>query len=676
MAKPPNISAATIRSFKTSVDSFKSAVSQLTKTGADSFVRIFEKAVNKLDKTISEKFKKVDENFNSSLKKNIENLANVKIKIDPKSLTPNQITPKNVPPPLPPRTEPAGTPDDDGENNRGRGRERDRGDDGEDRSRFGTFDILRSIGVYSLVGSITQLKNELDDIKVSLLGFNTDITKFQSFLGTSIEGLRGSTLENLKNATILYSEGFRGNNKGLLTVASRLSLTNQSTEKLLREFPQLSMTLGLSTQEMNKFAVKLDNNAKQYGISIDKLIDSLQSLKIVEDIGIFMDALGGNFKDAFAELTAQYPAQAKAIGDFLNKLYSSQEAYAMIVAKGGQKFITQLESATTGADLTTAMMGLARISRETGIDFTNQARAVQGSISGFRVLNDLNEAYGDGIIGLGAKVDKSMLGQKTAVDATAKANQEFTKSLTAAMKEFQSLFVPIMSKFLTVLTDVMSFLNSFGQVTIGVIVIGAMVNLSKTIISVIVGLHRLGAALNNEATQATARAVRGAAASVAGGVAGAAAPAAAAVAAGAAARAATGAAAGAVARGLGVRLLGFLGGPWGIAITTILSILTMWWGNSKDSSQEAIKNSRKQTDLQEKSLELNRVKTSPQEQPDIYESVYKSMNRDLMYTVTSMRLDAMRTNELFNKLIDSSNRTADEMRRLRSGDFTVPSRSR
>lgn len=318
-----------------------------------------------------------------------------------------------------------------------------------------------------LIYSLNSIRENIDDLDSTLRGFNTDTEKFTSFLGDSLDGLRGYTIENLQNAASLYSDGFRGNNAGLLQVANRLQLTNQNFQSLLKQIPSLALTLRMTSNEMNDFARSVDNTAKKYGVSTEDLINQLKKVEILNIAGSF-DA-GKQFAKNLTELTAKFGFAKEPIADFINAVYKD---YDTVVALGGANLVRKLETASNPEQFRNAVTKLADLMAKGANTFVGQAEtAGQGGLSLFKTLQESSEVFGK-VAFEGLRVSDSMKNFPS-TDKIAEQNQKYAESLNALVKEFKSAFIPIFTKFLHIIRDLVKpltdFLNTpFGSLTIAV----------------------------------------------------------------------------------------------------------------------------------------------------------------------------------------------------------------
>jgi len=97
-----------------------------------------------------------------------------------------------------------------------------------------SFDPIRMFT--GLIGQASQalasMPAQIDSLKQNLLGLGTSLENFDIQFSTQVDNLIGDRFKNLENAATLFSQGFRGNNKGLLLVASKMDLTGQKTSLL------------------------------------------------------------------------------------------------------------------------------------------------------------------------------------------------------------------------------------------------------------------------------------------------------------------------------------------------------------------------------------------------------------------------------------------------------------
>lgn len=536
-----------------------------------------------------------------------------------------------------------GSPVPEGEGGGG-GRRRNRrntednsGDGGGGRDR-GFGDLFKSNVAFTVLqtftGAISALRQQTEDLRRSLLGYGTDTQKFSNFLGNQIEGLRGSTLENLKNAASLYADGFRGNNRGLLQVASRLELTNQSTEFLLKEFPLLAMSLRMSSDEMNSFAKKVDDAAVSYGVSTEKVVAGLSKIKILEDAAN-IGAYGKQFAENISFMNAKFAGIGPQIEKFVNSLFENEQ---QIVGLGGGDLLRKLEKAASPQEFENTIKDLASLMGKSGEMFASQAMAAgEGGRSMFKTIQEMKGVFGD-VAFDGLKLRDAFSNFKNPVDATAAANKNYADSLLAAQKELTNFFIPAMTMVIRAVTLVAGAFNYLIKLTGngGIIAItflslvAVMVGVRLAIVKAITSLQSLAAASNQAAVATRARAAADAAGGAARGAAG---------------------MMGGLLRGLG----GALGAtPWGLALTVGVPLITTLLGSIGSSSDKTSKESERQREIQRNLLETQRAQQEKNKEKatSSYRDVYSMINSDLAFAVTNMRLDSMIALENSNKQIN------------------------
>lgn len=539
------------------------------------------------------------------------------------------IAPTNQPPVVPPRDATPEQTGGDGGGERGRGRG----------SAARSFVLnIAGFNVFSqLISSITALFSEAENLRKSLLGFGTDTEKFTRYLGSQVEGLRGSSLENLKNAASLYSDGFRGNNKGLLQVANRLELTNQSNEFLLKEFPNLAMSLRMSSDEMNNFAKKVDDAAFSYGVSTEKVVAGLSKIKILED-AVNLGQYGKQFAENISMMNAKFAGSAPMIEKFINSLFQNEKE---VIAMGGGALLKQLEKAATPEEFEITIKKLSSLLGSYGEQFATQAIAAgDGGRSMFTVIKEMRGIFGE-VAFDGLKLRDALKGQVNPAESAAAANKQFYDSLNTAMKELVTAFVPAMTfatRVVTVLIKAFGgIINFFGGpfvITMAAVTVG-ITKLTAVLLKGIAALPGLFTRLTTALTTTIAQ-IRGAGAAAAGG-----------------------AAAGGAAATLG-RLGAFLGGPWGMAISIGLSLVTGLLSNLSSSSAKTSEHTekireeaRQQRKLQQEMAEAQKLEEQKKRDPkNAYQDVFRMINADLAFAVTNMRLDSVIALENSNRQVN------------------------
>jgi hypothetical protein len=150
-----------------------------------------------------------------------------------------------------------------------------------------------ALGLAALEGSISGLKGAMVSLKDSLknvidfadtaqkasLALGTTYEQASSSLKPSIDGLRGS-IENRFGAGMLALEaGLQGNTKGISTLINQQQLTGTQYKKTADTFARLEAGLGLSRDQTNELSESLITTGNKFGISTDKLVNALDSMK-------------------------------------------------------------------------------------------------------------------------------------------------------------------------------------------------------------------------------------------------------------------------------------------------------------------------------------------------------------------------------------------------------------
>lgn len=488
--------------------------------------------------------------------------------------------------------------------------------------------------IQTFTGAVGALRQQTEDTRRSLLGYGTDTQKFSNFLGTQLEGLRGGTLENLKNAASLYADGFRGNNRGLLQVASRLDLTNQSTEFLLKEFPVLAMSLRMSSDEMNSFAKKVDDAAVSYGVSTEKVVAGLSKIKILEDAAN-IGAYGKQFAENISFMNAKFAGIGPQIEKFVNSLFENEQ---QIVGLGGGDLLRKLEKAASPQEFENTIKDLASLMGKSGEMFASQAMAAgEGGRSMFKTIQEMKGVFGD-VAFDGLKLRDAFSNFKNPIDATAAANKNYADSLLAAQKELANFFIPAMTMVIRAVTlvagafnSVIKYMGGFGAGLITFFsMVAVMIGIRYAILKAIGSLQSLAQASAQAAAATRARAAADAAGGASKGAAG-------------------------LMGGLFGLAKGALGAtPWGLALTVGVPLITTLLGSIGSSSDKTSKESERQREIQRNLLETQKAQQEKNKEKatSSYRDVYSMINSDLAFAVTNMRLDSMIALENSNKQIN------------------------
>lgn len=172
----------------------------------------------------------------------------------------------------------------------------------------------------ALTGAVKGLKDRFDkamevadNAQKASLSLGKTYEEVRKDLKNSIGGLRGSIENKLQVGFNLLNSGLDKNSAGVAKLINQQQLTGTSFNNTAKTIAKLESSIGTSRDSSNKLAENIILLSYKFGISTDKLIDSLASLKETfttqRAIG-----LGANFQEAIAIFVAKYgPAFAEDI---------------------------------------------------------------------------------------------------------------------------------------------------------------------------------------------------------------------------------------------------------------------------------------------------------------------------------------------------------------------------
>ena len=108
-------------------------------------------------------------------------------------------------------------------------------------------------------------------------------------MGPSITGLRGTIEQQYTTGIIMLDKGLRGNAAAVGKLVNQQMLTGTAYKGTIQQFARMQVMGGLSIEATNELADQTRITGAQYGISTDKLIKALDTLKAQE---VFLGVAG------------------------------------------------------------------------------------------------------------------------------------------------------------------------------------------------------------------------------------------------------------------------------------------------------------------------------------------------------------------------------------------------
>lgn len=196
--------------------------------------------------------------------------------------------------------------------------------------------------------ALASLPSQIDSLRQNLLGMGTSLENFDVKFGSQVDSLVGDKFKNLENAATLFSQGFRGNNKGLLAVAAKMDLTGQKTSLLTNEFSRLSVLMQMNNAQMNMLASNLDKTSQTYSVKTEQLIQVIGKLKNLEVMSTL--GFGGEFANNLKDLAGKYKMGEDQMIKLVNALTDPKAFQGLAKADPAIiGLVQQLEQATSPA---------------------------------------------------------------------------------------------------------------------------------------------------------------------------------------------------------------------------------------------------------------------------------------------------------------------------------------
>lgn len=240
--------------------------------------------------------------------------------------------------------------------------------------------LVGAAAIGGLEASITKLTGVFtgyaDQAQKTSLALGSTFEKTRDRLGPSLDGLRGSIESRLTAGIIALDNGLRNNVAGVAKLINQQKLTDSYNAQTAKSFAKLENVLGLSNEETNRLAESLISTGNTYGISTDKLVDSIAKLdkQFTQFQILGTEAIPGAIATLQAELGAAFSGDrlqqvvalltdtsaeglkrlaVLGLADFRERLQavgSDQIATTALLKEGIQKAADQLTRLTGGAE--------------------------------------------------------------------------------------------------------------------------------------------------------------------------------------------------------------------------------------------------------------------------------------------------------------------------------------
>jgi hypothetical protein len=186
--------------------------------------------------------------------------------------------------------------------------------------------IEASIGAMGkLTEAVTESVAFYDDAQKASLTLGMNYSTATDRLGSSMDGLGGTIKDKLSGGFEILDAGFQGNIEEMSHVVNQMKLLGQDTKGLHKLNQSLGFSLGMNSQEIGSLDSTLLDTSRRYGVSMEKMVSSLDGLKESFPILLASGAkTNGNLVAAVGKITAGMGAQDKGmVNQFVNKLFKS-----------------------------------------------------------------------------------------------------------------------------------------------------------------------------------------------------------------------------------------------------------------------------------------------------------------------------------------------------------------
>ena len=256
--------------------------------------------------------------------------------------------------------------------------------------RVGFLEYTAKLGnIFNPTQTLSDSFQRSEKIQLKALAAGTTATKFLNSNTIALNGLQSSTLSLREFMITGFTQGLRNLSESTISLADEMIITGQNTDVLASQFGFLRFVTANSVIETSKLSQSILQNSKENGVSTQKLIESLDSLRgIMTDVSIFGTEAVGSFATLGTALTGR-----------LQGVQGSQEAITGVL-----KLLSDpLQLA--GQELL-GLTGLSqdliagRLSQDQAlVQLAQASQAVEGRMSGDPILvASLQRAFGGPIV--------------------------------------------------------------------------------------------------------------------------------------------------------------------------------------------------------------------------------------------------------------------------------------
>jgi len=339
-----------------------------------------------------------------------------------------------------------------------------------------TFSVLGQVA-----GSIASLPDKIINLEQTLFGLGTDLAGFQQQMGFMVDGIVGSTTQNLQNAATLYSLGFRGNNKSLLELAAKMDLTGQKTMMLLSEFTRMSTVLGLSTQQMIVLSKVVDETSTRYGVKTDELI---QSLSKVQNQNVMATAgFGAQFMQNLTPLLGEFTRNRTEITNLINALTRTDTLMKLApVDPALTGLVRQMERASSPQELKAVLTEITGRLASFAQTMAGQAGAAgqMGNLPTTAILADILNSLGAPVADA-TQLFNALTGNLSENEIALKKQSDLQESFKASLEALVTQVTPLIQSIVNVATGFMQMFDNIGGKAL--LVIGVLAKFAVMITS-------------------------------------------------------------------------------------------------------------------------------------------------------------------------------------------------
>ncbi len=265
----------------------------------------------------------------------------------------------------------------------------------------------------AFASQLGQYQKNFNDIQKSAISMGRDFKSINSTqMIQSLEDSYGATI-SMQAALEAFNAGIGLQSKNALTLAAEMKATGQNSAAMLATLREGQVVGNLTNSQIDALSLNLQTTSKQYGISSDNLVKSLNVLSNrMQDFGAI--GLADEMNKVMIDMTAKYGAGSEQlVGQFIDKITRGDNLANL------QKLGIAQDVAAFGMNATADQLEVIA-QKAAGSMQTLVSQMESGIISRFQALRMAENLYGEEgkLALLVAQLDRQEATALGATDAT------------------------------------------------------------------------------------------------------------------------------------------------------------------------------------------------------------------------------------------------------------------